>query len=309
MARLSILCFTGTYALALVSELSRFVVRSQARWYVTVSLTALGWLVHTAFLGNILWREGEVLVTTVRESLLVLSWMLTAINLYLVVRSPKPVAVGLFVLPVVIALGGMAGLMDRRESWADWGGWVTFWGIAHGIFLLLGAVSTCVAFVAGLMYLTQAHRLKHKRPPRFGLVLPSLEQSERINRGAITVAFPLLTFGFLIGIGLILATRRGGGPMLGWTDPKVLSTAGLWLFFAVLLNARYRPAMRGRRVMLLTVVAFAFLIFTWVGVGLVLPTEHGQGVPPAPGGRRREALGPGSRSPLRADVDPRGPGL
>ncbi len=31
--------------------------------------------------------------------------------------------------------------------------------------------------------------------------------------------------------------------------------------------------------MLLTVVAFAFLIFTWVGVDLLLPTAHG--VPPA----------------------------
>jgi ABC-type uncharacterized transport system permease subunit len=50
----------------------------------------------------------------------------------------------------------------------------------------------------------------------------------------------------------------------------------MWLVFAVLLNARYRPAMRGRSVMLLTILAFAFLVFTWVGVDVLhLPTAHG----------------------------------
>ena len=63
--------------------------------------------------------------------------------------------------------------------------------------------------------------------------------------------------------------------MLGWTDPKVLSTGALWLVFAALLHARYRPEWRGQRVMLLTVVAFGFLIFSLVGVGLLLPTAHG----------------------------------
>ena len=50
----------------------------------------------------------------------------------------------------------------------------------------------------------------------------------------------------------------------------------MWLVFAVLLHARFRPAMRGRSVMVLTIVAFAFLVFTWVGVeALRLPTAHG----------------------------------
>ena len=67
-----------------------------------------------------------------------------------------------------------------------------------------------MAFFAGLMYLVQMHRLKAKRASRFGVALPSLEQSERINRGAITIAFPLLTFGLLIGMVLSLAAPAGG---------------------------------------------------------------------------------------------------
>jgi ABC-type transport system involved in cytochrome c biogenesis permease subunit len=280
--RLSILCFAGTYGLALVAELARFVVRSTVRWYVAAGLMALAWLVQTVFLANLALKNPLVLVTTAFESVIVLSWVVALIGLYLMVRSPKPVAVGIFVLPLVLGLVIIAGWFAPRNSdWLDWGGTITVWGTVHGIFLLGGAVFTCVAFFAGLMYLVQMRRLKAKRSSQFGLALPSLEQSERINRAAITIAFPLLTFGLLIGMVLSLAARaQGNAPAivhtLRWSDPKVLSALSMWLVFAVLLHARFRPAMRGRSMMVLTIVAFVFLVFTWVGVeALRLPTAHG----------------------------------
>jgi ABC-type transport system involved in cytochrome c biogenesis permease subunit len=288
MLRLEVLCFAGTYGLALLGELARFVSRSAVRWYLTVGLTALGWLVQTAYLADLSWSQHKVPVTTVFESLLVLSWILALIGLYLMVRSPRQVAVGLFVLPLVLALVLLAGRLELQTSqWDQWRGATAFWGSVHGVFLLAGAVSTCVAFAAGLMYLVQSNRLKHKRRPRFGFALPSLEQSERLNRGAITLAFPLLTFGLLIGVILDLVVRRpASGVPLSWTDPKVVSAGLMWLVFAVLLHARFRPAMRGRSVMLLTILAFAFLVFTWVGVDVLrLPTAHGRSAVAAGGGR------------------------
>jgi ABC-type transport system involved in cytochrome c biogenesis permease subunit len=280
--RLSVLCFAGTYGLALAAELARFVVRSAVRWYVAAGLMALGWLVQTAYLANLALKSPMAPVGTAFGSLMLLSWIVALIGLYLMVRSPKPVAAGMFVLPLVLGLVVVAGWSAPRESdWLDWGGTVAFWGTVHGIFLLGGAVFTCVAFFAGLMYLAQMRRLKAKRPSRSGLTLPSLEQSERINRGAITIAFPLLTFGLLIGMILSLAARgEGDSPatahVLRWTDPKVLSALVMWLVFAILLHARFRPAMRGRSMMVLTIVAFTFLVFAWVGVeALRLPTAHG----------------------------------
>jgi ABC-type transport system involved in cytochrome c biogenesis permease subunit len=259
------------------------VVRSAARWYIAVGLMALGWLVQTAFLANLAFKNPSILVTTAFESVMLLSWIVALIGLYLIVHSPKKMAVGIFVLPLVLGLVIVAGwFAPRKSDWLDWGGTIAFWGSVHGIFLLAGAVSTCVAFFAGLMYLVQMRRLKAKRSSRFGLVLPSLEQSERINRAAITIAFPLLTFGLLIGMVLSLSASGGTATpsesvhMLRWTDPKVLSALLMWLVFAVLLHARFRPAMRGRSVMVLTIVAFCFLVFTWIGVeALRLPTAHG----------------------------------
>jgi ABC-type transport system involved in cytochrome c biogenesis permease subunit len=284
--RLSVLCFAGTYALALAADLARLVVRVPVRWHLTVGLTLLGWLVHTVFLGNLAWRGGQVPIASAFHSLLVLAWILVAIDLYLTALAPKPSAVGVFVLPLVLAPLGAAVAMppQARADWTRLGGWETVWGTAHGLLLLLGAVSTFVAFAAGLMYLAQADRLKRKRAWRIGITLPSLEQSERWNRAAITLAFPLLTSGLAIGIGLNAASRRVGDPVLNWSDPKVISAAALWLIFAVLLHLRSRPEWRGKRMVLLTALAFAFMAFALLGVDLLLPTAHGvaRGVGVAP---------------------------
>lgn len=276
--RLSVLCFAGTYGLALAAELARFVVRTPARWYAAVGLTALGCLVQMAYVANLFLKRPTAPVATEFGSMMLLSWIVALIGLYLMLRSPRPVAVGMFVLPIVLGLVVGAGWFAPRDSaWLDWSNQVAFWGAVHGIFLLGGAVFTCVAFLAGLMYLAQMRRLKAKRASRTGLALPSLEQSERLNRGAITVAFPLLTFGLLIGVVLSLAARgEASAHVIRWTDPKVLSALGMWLVFAVLLHARFRPEWRGRSMMVLTIVAFGFLVFTWVGVeALRLPTAHG----------------------------------
>lgn len=286
MDRLTVLCFAGTYALALAAELARFAARLRdgVRRYATAGLTALGWLVHTAYLANLAAEKRAVPVTTAFESLVVLAWVLAAIGLYLTIRvgASRPTAAGPVVLALAVAVLTVAGRWAPRggSAWPGWAGrgWLTFWGTMHGLFLMLGAVCTCLAFAFGLMYLAQSRRLKHKRLSGRGWALPSLEQSERWNRAAITLAFPLLTAGLLIGVGLIVATARTGGAPLSWADPKVLSTLALWVVFAALLHARYRPEWRGKRVMILTVVAFAFLAFAMVGVGLILPTAH-RGLP------------------------------
>ena len=277
MDRLSVLCFGGTYGLALLCDLARFAVRWPARWWATLGLTTLAWVVQTAYLGNLAVSTGQLPVTTVFESMIVLSWVLAGVGLYLIIRAPRPVAVGVFVLPLVLALVTIAGFWAPREDWvsAGWGGATVFWGTAHGLLYLVGAVGACVGAAAGLMFLAQAHRLKHKRPPRFGFALPSLEQSERVNRAAITVAFAFLTAGLVAGLALEVVAERAGMPRIGWTDPKVVGAVAVWVLFAVLLHARFRPEWRGRWVMLLTLVACISLALATVGIDLMHISTHG----------------------------------
>ncbi len=286
MDRLSVLCFAGTYGLALACDLARFVVRWPTRWVVTLSLLALGWLVHTAYLVNLAAREHHIRIATQFDFLVLLSWVFAAMSLYLMARMPRSTAIGTFVLPLAVVLSALAGFSGTRPQAPSWADWAPIWGTIHGIFLILGALFTCVAFLAGLMYLLQARRLKLKQPASQGFKLPNLEQTERLNALAITLAFPLLTFGLLIGVVLnIEGAFATGTRVLSWTDPKILSAAVMWLLFAALLHARFQPVMRGRRVMVLSIIAFAFLLFTMVGVNLLLPTAHGLASTAARGGQ------------------------
>jgi ABC-type transport system involved in cytochrome c biogenesis permease subunit len=130
----------------------------------------------------------------------------------------------------------------------------------HRYLLVLGAVGVCVGFVASIMYLVQAHRLKAKLLPGQGMRLPSLERLETMNRRALTLAFPLLTAGMLLGIVLLARAED----LYDWTDPRVLASALLWLVFALLVYLRFGMHLRGRRVALLTIVAFVLLLFTLI---------------------------------------------
>ncbi len=281
MERIQVLCFAGTYALALAAELARGAIQSPWPWRLTVGLTALGWCVQTVYLANLsMVGSTHLPINSAFESVMALSWVMALVGLYLMVQWPRRIAVGVFVLPLVVGLIVAAEwFVPQTPDWVSGGWMVAFWGTVHGLFLLFGAVCACLAVISGLMYLAQSRRLKAKAPADFGFALPSLERSERFNRGAIVGSFALLTVGLFIGSLLGVAVRKpdaSPAQAIHWNDPKVLSAFGMWLVFAVLLHARFRPSMRGRAVMMLTIVAFAFLVFTWVGVeALQLPTAHG----------------------------------
>jgi ABC-type transport system involved in cytochrome c biogenesis permease subunit len=78
-----------------------------------------------------------------------------------------------------------------------------------------------------------------------------------MNRHAINAAFPLLTAGLLVG-SLLLKHEQGTAE--NWLSIKVLSTAGLWVVFLVLLYLRYGTSVPARRLASLSIIAFGLLL-------------------------------------------------
>jgi ABC-type uncharacterized transport system permease subunit len=156
---------------------------------------------------------------------------------------------------VILALLGLSLLFGPEADQLSLPDANRFWGWVHAGLLLLAAVGVCVGFCASLMYLFRAWQLRAKTLPGHGLRLPSLERLEQMNRRAIDWSFPLLTAGVVIGLFLMIQH-----PLTAWTDPRVLSTAVLWLTFLVMVVLRYGWHLRGRMVALLTIVAFLLLV-------------------------------------------------
>src|SRR5438046_5426568 len=157
MERVTLFCFAASYAVALGLELWHLYQRRPVHRLLANGFGAARLLAHTIYLAvqrpPLGWQYGL---------LLALAWILAIFYLYGSVHHGRQ-AWGIFVLPLVLALVGLAnafgaptgpegdrvtGLfsLDDRE----------LLGIAHAILLILAAVGVCVAFVASLMYLVQA---------------------------------------------------------------------------------------------------------------------------------------------------------
>ena len=274
LSGVGIICFAASYAVTLILEVSRLLFRSGVRGAVMLAFAGAGLIAHSAFL---YWRAVSAAgspLSSERDFFLLAAWVLVAVYLYLVCYHPRT-NFGLFLLPLVLGLIAVAAFVADTQPYAR-GPASKVWGGIHGVSILLGTVSVLVGFAAGLMYLGQARRLKHKLPPIRGLRLPSLEWLGRTNGRAIVVSVLMLGAGVVSGIVLNVINYRGRAERLSWSDPVVLGTVLMfaWLLVAAVTSALYRPARQGRKVAYLTVLSFVFLAIA-LGVGLFLDTKHG----------------------------------
>jgi ABC-type transport system involved in cytochrome c biogenesis permease subunit len=259
-------CFGASYAVALILEFLQLLWPRPIQRMLATGFGIAGLFAHTIYLA--LQRPP---LSSQYGSILLLSWILAVFYVYGSIHY-RNLAWGVFVLPVVLGLVGLTSVVPSDTepdqpllpSLGSLRG-EQFWRFVHGGLLLLAAVGVCIGFVASVMYLIQARRLRAKVPPGKGLRLLSLERLEEMNRRAINLAFPLLTGGVLIGVFLMLQPAE---PVLGWTDPRILGGVVLWLVFALLLYLRYGVHARGRRLAQLTIVAFALLVYA-------LASSHG----------------------------------
>ncbi len=181
-----------------------------------------------------------------------------------------------------------------------------FWSVISGIFLLV-LVGMCIDFLS-LTTLERGEMIRNhflkstirsSSPAsviaswivsivvifliwRFGLglkkVFSSLNMSpamlDDIAYKSIAIGFPLFTIGGLI-MGAIWANSAWGKY---WTwDPKETWSLITWFVYALYLHARFVGGWRGKRVAILSVVGFIAVIFTYLGVNLVLSGLHAYG--------------------------------
>ncbi len=249
-------CFGLSYLFALGLELAQQARPGRAARIVGLVFGSAGLIAHTIFL--VVHQPNPA---SAYGSLLLLAWVFAVFYLYAAFHV-RGRAWAVFVLPLVLALVGLSfAFQGERDEFGSWFSGEHFWGSVHGMLVLLASVGITVGFLASLMYLAQSSRLRRKRPPIGGLRLLSLERLETMNRRAIILAFPLLTVGVLLGAVRVPLTS---GHVGGWTDAKIIGTAGLWLVALVLLYLRYAAHVPARRLALLTVAAFGLMIIALI---------------------------------------------
>src|SRR3990172_9015684 len=250
-----IICFAASYAVTLALEITRLFFRSGIRGAIMLGFAGAGLFAHTAYLYYRAVDATGSPLSSSQDWCLVAAWVLAAIYLYLTAYHPGN-SYGLFILPLVLGLIGAGAFLADAEPFAREPA-SKVWGAIHGVSILLATVALLVGFASGLMYLGQAHRLKHKFPPRRGLRLPSLEWLKRTGSRAIGIAVLMLGAGILSGMVLNMGEYRPETERLGWSDPVVLSTLVMFLWLAACAGVGlfYKPARGGRKEGFLTGVS------------------------------------------------------
>lgn len=121
-----------------------------------------------------------------------------------------------------------------------------------------------------LMYLYRHH---HEKKGAVGNVLqrfPGLDELDEFTHK--TVAFGFLFQTLLIVTGAIWA-EQAWGRYWGW-DPKETWSLITWLIYAVFLHLRFTREWAGKRAAWFAIIGFVCVLFTYVGVNVLLPGLH-----------------------------------
>lgn len=228
----------------------------------------VGLACHSLGLVLATWTLGRLPVATLGESLLVFSWTLVAAFLILLWRFPirvlgalaAPLA-ALMVSGGLILPGGRSTVSPLLQS---------FWVHVHVGLSFMGVAALTLAGLGGLFYLVQERQIKGKKFGFFYRRLPSLQQLDALNYWCLSLGFPLLTAGIIIGS---LYAQYTLGSFFSF-DPKEILTLIAWLIYAVLLHERLAVGWRGRRAALLALCGFGVLIITFVGASLWFAGYH-----------------------------------
>jgi hypothetical protein len=278
MLEVEVFCFAASYTVTLILEVTRLFYRASLRMIAAMGFAAAGLVAHTLYLVSVardaVGSAREMPLSSWHHWCLLAAWVLVASYLAMALARPRN-ALGLFFLPPVLLLIAVAWWFPSLQEPFPRDQAYNYWSIVHGVSLLLGTVVVMLGFVAGVMYLVQSYRLKHKLAPRQGLRLPSLEWLQRMNEDSFVLSSVLLAAGLVSGVVLNLIRHAKETGALPWNDPVVWTSAVLflWLAAASVFNFVYKPARQGRKVAYLTVASFLFLGFA-LGVVLFGTTEH-----------------------------------
>jgi ABC-type transport system involved in cytochrome c biogenesis permease subunit len=130
--------------------------------------------------------------------------------------------------------------------------------ILHIIAIYLSYIAFFVAFLAALLYLIQDRNLKSKR---LGVIfgrLPDLSLLDRLNYKSIGLGFPILTLAIISGS---FWAKDIWGSYWNW-NPREVYALVLWLLYAVILHVRLSFKLRGKKVAVLSILAFFIMSFT-----------------------------------------------
>jgi cytochrome c-type biogenesis protein CcsB len=223
-------------------------------------LIVTGVILQTALLGHRWWAAGYLPVTNLFATLFFFSWALALIYLYFELRY-RIRATGLFVMLLNLVLLGGALPRDTTVSLLIPALDTPLFSL-HIIFSFVGYAFFAMAFSIGVLYLCQAQLSTE--------LLPDLPTLRKINEEAIFLGFGLFTLCMVAGS---IWAHIAWGHWFSWNIKSVWSVL-VWMFYAGMCHAKFIRRWQGGVYAWLSIAGFGVVLFTYLGIGLLLESNH-----------------------------------
>lgn len=234
-----------------------------ARWLISG-----GFAVHILFTLFRYIEAGHTPITNLHESLSFFSMAVIGVFIFFE-RRFKILVLGSFVTPVALLLLLVSSLFPSVILPLN-PALKSKWLVVHTVLAFLGYASFAVAFGAAIIYLMQERFLKKRKISGLFQRLPSLDTLDEINYRCLTFGFPLLTVAIISGA---IWAETAWGTYWSW-DPKETWSLITWFVYAALLHGRLTTGWRGKKAAILAIIGFFVMLFTFLGVNLLMPGLH-----------------------------------
>lgn len=227
---------------------------------LALALVVAGFSLQTIMLGYRWWTAGYLPVTNLFATQFFFSWALALTYLYFEIRY-RIHASGLFVMFLTLLLLGSA--LPRDPSLPPLiPALDTPLFTYHVIFSFIGYAFFAMAFSLGILHLLQQ---------RLGTaLLPSLSTLRKLNEESVFLGFSFFTLCMILGS---IWAYVAWGYYFSWNIKGVWSFI-VWLFYAGMCHAKFVRRWQGIGYAWLSIAGFFVVLFTYLGIGLLLQSNH-----------------------------------
>ena len=265
------------YLLSTLLYFAHLAFRSKILHKIALGVIGIGWLVHTGAI-ILRWVEsyqmgiGHAPLTNLFESMVFFSWAIVLIYLFIEFKYRLKVeTLGAFAAPFAFLAIFIASTSFPSKIQPLVPALQSQWLIYHVVTCFLAYGAFAVSCGASILYLIKARRKKNNLSAgSFMNFIPGTDFLDELNHKIIVIGFPMLTLGIITGAAW---AYYAWGRYWGW-DPKETWSLITWFIYAAFLHARFARGWRGKKAAILSIIGFGAVLFTYLGVNMVLSGLH-----------------------------------
>jgi len=248
----------GLYSVGLLDAILTVLRRQQSLFRIALGAFGMAAVFQLVSIVDQWMALGQFPVSDIFQTMSFCAWVITVAFLTLYYRY-KASSLSVFIFPLVFLMTLVGALKSQSSSWSNPTIRST-WLVIHVVLSLLGYAALLFTAAAAVVYLIQERQLKRKSVSAVYRALPPLGTLDELISRSLGAGFAFVTAGIVIGS--IWASKEMGSSWIG--NSSIAISFVTWAVYLALVFVRVGAGWRGRKTAILSIVALACCVATWL---------------------------------------------